>query len=282
MGIQLSLQKNEVRNIVLAVILCAGEGKRLSEIITDIPKPLIKINVLGNKAILHHTIDLLHKLGVFRIIIVKGHLGKKIEDFFELLIKENIKLKEKLFLIDSLELYKLGPLYSFLSITKDKIVFQDKYKYLIIPGDTIFQYDLLNEILSILDEKTKLMQTYPLIFYRKIRVKSLKQRTKSKSISIIDLKEIKSQKFLKRINEVQLDSLSHHEFINQIIPIFLFTYQFIQEIIDMEKLVSVKTIKEIVNKLIMKGSKILAIKIDDDYNFFDIDTSQDLIEIEKL
>lgn len=282
MGIQLSLQKNDVKNIIIVVILCAGEGKRLNEIIKDIPKSLIKINALGNKSILHHTIELLHKLGVFQIAIVKGHLGKKIDEFFDLLTKNNMQLKEKLILIDSLEQYKLGPLYSFLSITKHKNIFQDKYHYLIIPGDTVFQYDLIYEIISILDEKYKLRLIYPLIFYRKIKVSSLRQRTKSESISIIELKKINSQKFLKSINQVKLDDLSNAEFINQIIPVFLFPYQFIQEIINMVKLISVHTIKEIVNQLIIRGSKILAIMIDDDYNFYDIDTELDLIEIEKL
>ncbi|TFG29374.1 MAG: hypothetical protein EU532_03290 [Promethearchaeota archaeon] len=278
----LSQLRNDVKNRIIAVILCAGEGKRLRKTIKNIPKPLIQINSLGNKSILHHNIDLLLKMGVYKIAIVKGHLGEKIDEFLEHLVIENLNLQEKLILIDSLEQYKLGPLYSFLSITRDKNIFQDKYVYLIIPGDTIFQYDLLNEIFSVFHEKIKGNLEYPLIFYRKIEVISLKQKTQSERISLIDLEETGSKKFLKTIKQEAFQNLSNSEVIDQIIPIFLFSYHFIHDIIDIEKQLSVTTIKGILNHLIKRGSKIGAIEIDKDYDFYDIDTKLDLFEIQKF
>ncbi len=282
MGILLSQQNNEIKNIVRAVILCAGEGKRLREITDKIPKSLIKINALGNTSILQHTVNLLLKLGIHRIAIVIGYLGNKIDQSINLIKKDNEILKKSLVLIDASGQYKFGPLYSFLSITKNENFYQSQFIYLVIPGDTIFQYDLLREIFVVLSENSKLIHKYPLIFYRKIKGTILKQNTNSEFISLIDLEEIDSQKFLKKIKKVKLNSILALNNIKQIIPIFLFPYFFIQEIINTEKKISAKTIKEAINHLLKQGTKILAIKVDNDYNFYDIDTILDLSKIEKL
>ncbi len=126
MGTQLSQPNNDLKNSLFTVILCAGEGVRFKEITYKTPKPLIKINVLDKKPILHYTIDLLIKLSVNRIAIVKGYLGNKIDEFIDILERENTDLKEILFMVDAKDEYKLGPLYSFLSITKNKQLFQSK------------------------------------------------------------------------------------------------------------------------------------------------------------
>jgi len=282
MGTQLSQQNKDLKNSLFIVILCAGEGVRLKEITHKIPKPLIKIKALDKKPILHYTIDLLIKLSANRIAIVKGYLANKIDDFIDILKRENTDLKEILFMVDAKDEYKLGPLYSFLSITKNKNLFQTKYIYLIIPGDTIFQYQLLNEIFSFMEENFKVIQKHPLIFFRKIEGNLLKQKNQSKIISVAEIEKGNTQNFLKRIKQVNLSKISDSESINQIIPIFLFRYNFIQEIIKIEKKISIKTIREGVNYLINQGKRISAIKIDSDYNFYDIDTELDLIELENL
>jgi len=282
MGIQLSQQNKEITSIVHAIILCAGEGKRLREITDKIPKSLIKISALGKKSILHHTIDLLVKFGVHRIAIVKGYMGNKIDQSIDLLIKDNEILNKTLILIDASEQYKLGPLYSFLSITKNEKFFQNQFIYLVIPGDTIFQYDLLREIFLVLSENPKIILKYPLIFYREIKSMVLKQNTNSKFISLIDPEEVDSLKFLKKIKKVKLNNIPDSNTIKQIVPIFLFPYFFIQEIINTEKKIAVKTIKEVINHLLKQGTKVLAIKVDSDYNFYDIDTKLDLSKIENL
>ena len=267
---------------ITSVILCAGEGVRLKEITSKIPKPLILINALDNKPILRHTIDLLLKVGVNRIAIVKGYLGNKIDDFIDKLKQERADLKEKLVVVDASDQYKLGPLYSFLSITKTNNLFHRNYIYLILPGDTIFEYELLNEIFSLLEENFKLKQKDPIIFFRQIMGSYLKQKDKSEQISFIDIEKISSKRFLKSIKQVKVSTISNSEFFNQIIPIFLFPWDFIQEIIKAEKKISVKTIREAVNHLIKQGRRIFAVKIDSKYNFYDIDNKFDLMELEKL
>ena len=268
---------------ITPVILCAGEGVRMHQhSASKIPKPLILINALDNKPILHHTIDLLLGVGVNRIAIVKGYLGNKIDDFIDKLKQERADLKEKLVGVDALDQYKLGPLYSFLSITKTNNLFRRNYIYLILPGDTIFEYELLNEIFSLLEENFKLKQKAPIIFFRQIMGSYLKQKEKSEQISYIDIEKINSKRFLKSIKQVKVSTISNSESINQIIPIFLFPWDFIQEIIKAEKEISVKTIREAVNHLIKQGNRIFVVKIDRKYNFYDIDNKFDLMELEKL
>ncbi|MHA1254611.1 MAG: sugar phosphate nucleotidyltransferase [Promethearchaeota archaeon] len=276
------LENKEFLEKIIPVILCAGEGVRLKEITSKIPKPLILINALDNKPTLRHTIDLLLRVGVNRIAIVKGYLGNKIDDFIDKLKQERADFKEKLVEVDAMDQYKLGHLYSFLSITKTINLFRRNYIYLILPGDTIFEYELLNEIFSLLEENFKLKQKEPIIFFRQIKGSFLKQKDKSEQISCIDIEKINSRRFLKSIKQVKVSTISNSKSYNQIIPIFLFPWDFIQEIIKAEKKISVKTIREAVNHLINQRNRILVVKIDRKYNFYDIDNKFDLMELEKL
>ena len=62
---------------------------------------------------------------------MKGHLGSKIDEFIYSIKKENPDLEKKLVIIDSGIQYKLGPLYSFLSITKVENIFNRNYIFII-------------------------------------------------------------------------------------------------------------------------------------------------------
>jgi D,D-heptose 1,7-bisphosphate phosphatase len=61
------------------VIMAGGKGTRIASIAPDIPKPMIR---LCGKPILEHQIDCLKKNNLTDIIIVTGHLGQVIEDYF--------------------------------------------------------------------------------------------------------------------------------------------------------------------------------------------------------
>jgi len=63
-----------------AIILAAGKGKRLNNIIGEIPKPMIKF--LG-KPVLEHNIELCRNFGIKDIYINIHHLGNVIQDYFE-------------------------------------------------------------------------------------------------------------------------------------------------------------------------------------------------------
>ncbi len=63
-----------------AVIMAGGKGTRISTITNDeIPKPMLTV---AGIPILEHQINCLKKSGINEIIIVIGHLGDKIKDYF--------------------------------------------------------------------------------------------------------------------------------------------------------------------------------------------------------
>ncbi len=282
MGTQLSQPNKEWNKSLFTIILCAGEGVRLQELTQNTPKPLIKIPALNNKPIVQFTIDLLINLSVKKIAIVKGYLAKKIDEFIARLKRYNAEINNILYVVDATDEYKLGPLYSFLSFTKNKQLYQDRYVYLIIPGDTIFQHHLLNEIFSFIEDNLSVIKKKPLIFYRKIQKTFFQKGIQSKIISVADIENEEMQNFLKRIKKINLSEITSSETVNQIVPIFLFPYDFIQEIISAEKKKSVKTIREIVNYMVKQGKRIIAVEISKKYMFYDIDSKLDLIELENL
>ncbi|WP_167958643.1 HAD-IIIA family hydrolase [Anaerosporobacter faecicola] len=61
------------------VISAGGKGTRISSIKSDIPKPMIQID---GKPVLEHQINCLKEQGFLDIILVIGHLGSVIEDYF--------------------------------------------------------------------------------------------------------------------------------------------------------------------------------------------------------
>ena len=64
-----------------AVIQAGGRGTRLTYITKDlIPKPMIKID---GKPILEHQINNLKEYGITDIVLVIGHLGNVIEEYFK-------------------------------------------------------------------------------------------------------------------------------------------------------------------------------------------------------
>ena len=62
------------------VIMAGGMGTRIASIANDIPKPMIQI---GGKPILEHQINNLKACGLTDIILVIGHLGDVIKDYFK-------------------------------------------------------------------------------------------------------------------------------------------------------------------------------------------------------
>lgn len=282
MVIQLSRPKNNLKKKIVAILLCAGEGKRLEEITKDTPKPLIKIKSLNNVSILEHSIKNLFDLGIEQMAIVKGHLGAKIDEFTDQLKKKQSNLKDKLIIVDSGTRYKLGPLFSFLSITKDKRIINDSFIYMVLPGDTIFQFNLLNQIFNYIQTNFNKIQNIPVIFYREIKVNILRMHQESKMISIVDIEKSKSKVFLKSIQQIRLENLQDSNTIKQIIPLFTFSYKDIEVILKIVEKVSANTIKDIINYFTDKKEKIFAEKINKENKFYDIDSKNDLNKFEEL
>ncbi len=273
-------RENEIKNNISSIILCAGEGSRLKQLAKTIPKPLLKIEAIDNKTILENNINGIIKLGIKQIAIVIGHLGYKIRNFISKLSEDNEILQDRLVIIDSENDYKLGPLYSFLSITKNKNFFNQKNNYLLIPGDTIFDFRILTAIIQLIIKERSKIQDYPSIFYRNMDVDKLNAiYGESKTISIADSKTLNLNQILVKISQLEIQQLASNHSIKQVIPIFLLNYNIISKISKIR--VPKKTVWETLNMVIEKGNEILAYEINPAYNFYDIDNIKDLIALKK-
>ncbi len=248
----------------------------MGDLAGKIPKPLIKIKNLNNVSTLEHSINSLNKLDIGQIVIVKGHLGHKIDDFIVSLKKTNIDFEEKLFVIDSKGQYKKGPLYSFLSITQNNSLFRKDCIYILIPGDTIFQFNLLNQIITLLLKDFKYFQENPAMFYRKILISDLKKIQIPKMISTADIEKKHQQCVLKKIKKQDLQALSDSDYVRQVIPISIFPYSFLINLLEQVNYAQVNTFSQIINDMITRDYNVLALKMSNEYQFFDIDTKSDL------
>lgn len=112
----------------IAVIQAGGKGTRLLELTKDkIPKPLLKLN---NKPMLEWQIDNLKKYGVSNFIIIVGHLGNKIKEYFGNGEKQGIKIS---YIEENEPLGSAGALY---------YLKEYKNSFLLIFGDVMFDFDI--------------------------------------------------------------------------------------------------------------------------------------------
>lgn len=276
---KLSLPKNKLKAKISVIILAAGEGTRISDFIQNIPKPMIKVN---NKPLLMHIISNLTSPEISSINIITGHLGNEIKKFILSLKKINTTLYEKIVIIDSGEDYKKGSLYSFLSIANKPILEKDKF-FLVIPGDTYFEPDLFTEIFSKIQKDFNIIEKYSIIFYQNIQGIELKSNLNSKRrISIVTIERFKSKEILKEITQKTINGIRNNEEVNQILPVFIFNYELMKRIIEVEKDVSATTIREIINHFIQKENyTIFAYPISSGYTFIDVDTKSELKTLQK-
>lgn len=281
MEILLSPQKNKVLQNVRVIILCAGEGTRINNIVNDIPKSMIRFEIIDNRTILEDLIHKLIDLKIDSIVIITGHLSDKIENHIRFLKKRIKTFKDKLYLINTGTDYKLGPLYSFLTFTKRKDLYESSKIYITIPGDTIFEDELLEIIYKKIALKKALHFPDSYLFYKSIEVKNLKRyysRVKnysSKLITVIETRENREEIQLTAILKKELNTLQDNELIKQPLPIFVFTYDYIQEIIKLSSQVPAKTLAEIINMLISRKYTLKAFEVDSKLEFFDVDDEVD-------
>jgi NDP-sugar pyrophosphorylase family protein len=279
MVIRLSLQKNNVKNELSIIILCAGRGTRLKKFTKSTPKPLIKI--LG-VPILQNTLININSLDINRIAITVGYLGNKIAKFISELKMEDHSFFNKLLLIDATPHYKLGPLYSFLSITDHKDFFIKDHYFLLIPGDTIFDYQIFQEVISIFLDNFNKIKISPVVFYRNIEINRLKGYYGSKRlISCINIELDGTEVILKEILQTKLSKLLSNDNLNQIIPIFILPYKFIKIILNSKKKIPYNTIWETLNYFLNQNMRIFAFKLNNQFNFYDIDYKRDIKKREK-
>ena len=111
---------------MIAVIMAGGKGTRIASVRSDIPKPMIPV---CGMPILEHQINCLKKNGFNDIILVIGHLGKAICDYFG----DGSSFGVKISYFDETEpLGTAGALFK-LNLSDD---------FLLLCGDIIFDMDL--------------------------------------------------------------------------------------------------------------------------------------------
>ncbi len=270
-----------------SVILCAGEGKRAKGIADDIPKSLIKVKSLKNQSILTILISHLCRFGIKPIVIVTGYLGKQIENEIISSQAKNPDKGETLIINNAGNRYKLGPLHSFLSITSNKRVFKTNELFLVIPGDTIFEYKLLEEILNLLKENYTKFNQNSIIFYRRTNKLALNEEPANfrlmhnTLLSCIRTKKIGSKQYVKEIYQRNIDTLSDEEEFNQIIPVFIISYDDVKHFENLATKIKLNKIVDAINSSIKRELEFLACRVRSDENFYDIDTALDLTFMNK-
>ena len=287
MEIQLSPPKTKFMENLTSVILCAGEGKRAKGIADDIPKPLIKVESLKNQSILAILLSHLSRFGIKPIVIVTGYLSKQIElEIISFQAKSPYK-SEKIIINNAGNQYKLGPLHSFLSIASNKMIFKTDKLFLVIPGDTIFEYKLLEEILNLAKENYTEVHQNSLIFYRRTNKLTLNEETeksgltRNKWLSCIRTKEKDSKQYVKDIYQRNINTLSNEEEFNQIIPVFIIPYDYVKNFENLASKVKLNKIVDAINSSIKNEMEFLACRVKSDANFYDIDTALDLTFMNK-
>ena len=122
-------KQKKLPDIMKAIILAGGRGKRLRPITDKIPKPLIPIN---NKPLIERTIKYLKKYGITEIIISSGYKSNLIEKFLKK--KKNFGC-EIIFSIEKTPLGTGGAI-------KKALRFVDEESFVVLNGDIVTNIDL--------------------------------------------------------------------------------------------------------------------------------------------
>lgn len=110
------------------VIMAGGKGTRIAEVNSQVPKPMIPID---GKPILEYQIECLKKQGYEDIILIIGHMGNVIKDYFEDGTRFGVTIE---YIVEEQPLGTAGALY----LLKEKI----KDDFLLLNGDIIFDVNI--------------------------------------------------------------------------------------------------------------------------------------------
>ena len=126
------------------------------------------------------------------------------------------------------------------------------------------------------------VRTIPLLFFREIKVDVLIKNQNLKQISTISTRKKENNLYLEEINQLNLEELSKSDFVSQIIPIFFIPFEFINLMKFNDKNLSYNTLREFFNQSAKNNKEILAVKINKNLEFYDIDYKEDISNLESL
>tara|TARA_Y100000389_G_scaffold151234_1_gene150968 strand:- start:430 stop:1119 length:690 start_codon:yes stop_codon:yes gene_type:complete len=119
--------------INIALILCAGLGKRLNPLTLKIPKPLLKLN---NLTMLERCINMIVKLGIKKIFINTYYLGDQIIEYVK---KKNFPLDIQIVEDGKMILDTGGGILNMINNSRDD-------DYLVFNPDTLWNETYVDEI----------------------------------------------------------------------------------------------------------------------------------------
>lgn len=108
------------------VVMAGGKGTRIASIKSDVPKPMIEI---GGKPILQWQIENLKACGLTDIILVIGHLGHVVQDYFKEGSSFGVHIS---YYVEKTPLGTAGALFKMPQLTED---------FLLMCGDVILDVD---------------------------------------------------------------------------------------------------------------------------------------------
>ena len=128
-----------------AVVLAAGEGKRLRPFTETMPKVMLPV---ANKPILEHVFDALKNSGITEIILVVGYKKEVIMDYF----KDYKEIKITYVVQDK----QLGTAHA-LSKAKNHI----KNSFIVVPGDNIIDKKSITKLVQDKSDYSLLIKEHP-------------------------------------------------------------------------------------------------------------------------
>lgn len=151
-----------------AVILAAGEGKRLRPFTEAMPKVMLPV---GNKPILQHVFEAVKKSGINEVIVVVGYKKEVIMDYFKDYkdIEINYVIQDK----------QLGTAHALLQ-TKDEI----KNSFIVLAGDNIIDEKSISKLIednseySLLIKENTQPSKYGVVFLKKGKLKKIVEKPK--------------------------------------------------------------------------------------------------------
>jgi D-glycero-D-manno-heptose 1,7-bisphosphate phosphatase len=113
--------------------MAGGKGTRISSVASDIPKPMID---LCGKPILERQMECLKKQGASEIVLIIGHLGDKIAEYFGDGSSFGMKIR---YIKEDTPLGTAGGLYFIKDLYENR---NTEEPILLLNGDIVFDFDI--------------------------------------------------------------------------------------------------------------------------------------------
>ena len=126
---------------IQVAILAGGYGTRLKEITQTTPKPMV---LVYNKPFLEYIVDWIKKYELSRFLLMVGHLGNKIEEYFEDGKKWGMDIRYS---------YESPPMGTAGALKKAENLLEDRF--FLINGDTFLPFDYRLFIKKFIEENSK-------------------------------------------------------------------------------------------------------------------------------